>query len=182
MKKSTLLTVSSTKSAVNKLAASQSAVNSAPANVVVGQPFWLQLSATNAKKLFLINSTLQYNSERIATITSEDLPVWEAGALFGPNPQVDVNFRNDDPGLLAIGVSPEDDASPGIDGNGEFLRIKMLPRLSGLTSITWLPDSGAYTVGSDATPQRIDATFNPLDLQISGVADGLVISLHVLPA
>lgn len=150
-------------------------------SIPVGQVFWLQLSAINAKKLFLINSTLQFDAERLEVMTSESLPIWEAGTLFGDAPEVDVNFRNGDPGLLAIGVSPADDNSPGVDGSGEFLRIKMMPKLSGDTNIVWSPDSAAYTPDAETTLRRIDATFNPLALQISGLAGGLVITLRVLP-
>lgn len=180
MKKSTRSTASTTRSVASKiLTASEAAPTTV--SILVGQPLWLQLSATNAKKLFLINSTLQYDAERIEVLTSEGLPIWEPGALFGENPEVDVRFRNDDPGLLAIGVSPADDASPGIDGSGEFLRIKMMPKLSGATNIVWLPDSGAYTPDATVQLRRIDAVFNPLALQIAGLAGGLIITLNVLP-
>ena len=180
MKRSTRSTASTTRNVVNRILASETVPLTI--SIVVGQPFWLQLSAINAQKLFLINSTLQYDAERLEVLTSEGLPIWESGALFGANPEVDVSFRNDDPGLLAIGVSPANDDSPGVDGSGEFLRIKMNSKLSGATTITWLPDSGAYTTDAILELRRIDAVFNPLALQIKGLADGLVINLNVLPA
>jgi len=175
------LTGRSTRSVVRKRSVPREA-GSTSASVQIDQPFWLQISATNAENLFLINSTLQFDAERLEVVTSESFPIWEAGTLFGDEPEVDVKFRNDDPGLLSIGVSPADDDSAGVDGSGEFLRIKMMPKLSGDTSIVWLPDSAAYTPDAETTLRRIDATFNPLALQISGLAGGLIITLKVLPA
>lgn len=180
------LTAPSIKLAVNKIkserALSLSSAMAASLTVIVGQSYWLQLVANNAQKLFLCDSVLNYDKSRVQIDTSDGQPIWESGEFF-PDPEIDVNFGSEGLGTLAISISPADGADPGVDGSGELIRIKFTPLLSGLTSLTWSADSGAYT--PDPNPavilRRVDANFSPLDLQASGV-NNLVFVLNVLPA
>lgn len=150
--------------------------------IKVGDSFWLVLSAQNAENLFLINSFLRYPHEKLEVETSEDLPIWEAGGLFGESPEIDVKFVNNVLGELVIGVSPQDDKSPGVTGSGEFLQIKMKAKLSGAATLTWGTDSGAYVPDEETVLRRVEANFKSRDLIVEGSANGLTITINILPA
>ena len=192
MKKSTVLTPRFTKNnASNRLAviavkkttlrASAAPAENTPLNVVIGMPYYLPIVANNAQKLVLLAATLLYNPANIEIETSDGEPVWEPGVFF-PDPLIDVNFGTN-VGELAISAQPNDTESPGIDGDGEVLRIKFRPTALGITKLIWTLDSGLYRPDPDPVVilSKIDSIFMPLDLSASG-SNPTVIILNVVPA
>lgn len=152
---------------------------SAPLNVVLNQAYYLPVTVSNANKLALLDATLKYEPEKIRIETSDEEPIWEPGSFF-PDPMIDVKFATN-AGELGVFVQPNDPADPGVDGQGEIVRIKFTPIALGVTKIIWAADSGLYTPDEDSILARIDSIFTPLDLQANGNSP-TVITLNVVAA
>lgn len=155
-----------------------SAVN-APVNVMLGVPYWLPITVSNAQQFVAMVATLTHDPDRIQIETSDGAVVWEAGSFF-PDPVIEANFGTN-PGEIAIYAQPSDPDSPGVDGAGEILRIKFTPIATGITKLIWVPDSGLYRPDPDIVLAKIDSLFTPLDLSASGT-NATVITLNVIPA
>lgn len=135
------------------------------------------LSAVNAQNLFLVNSLLKFDTNILKFDNN-----FQAGSLFGDNPVIDVQLADVANDIINIGISPGDDASPGVNGDGSFLKIQFTRLEPNATQLIWLPDSGAYAPDDSIGLRRLDDTsFTDYQLTPTVGNTGLIIFLNAAP-